>query len=196
MSGKRMTAKGLTTVAMMAALTSVGALITVPLPFTSVPITMQVLVTLLAGAVLGPWNGALSQLIYVLVGAAGLPVFAGGAAGLPALLGPTGGYLAGFIAGSFTVGMVRGRFPRGRLYPSLGAMVAGIAVIYLFGAFQLALVAGLSVRQAVISGVLPFIGIDLAKAAVATAVARALEAQGLTFLSRGHRMTQTMSRGS
>ena len=73
-------------------------------PLYPVPLTLQTLFTYLAGAVLGPSLGALSQVIYILLGGIGLPVFAGGKAGFGTLLGPTGGYLFGFIAASFAIG--------------------------------------------------------------------------------------------
>ena len=83
-------------------LTATGALVFLPLY--PVPITLQTLFAYLSGAVLGPWLGAASQIIYILLGAIGLPVFAGGRAGLATLLGPTGGYLFGFVAASFAIG--------------------------------------------------------------------------------------------
>ena len=73
-----------------------GAYIAIPLPFTPVPITLQPLFVILAGALLGPWAGATSMAMYLTLGAIGAPVFSGGHAGLPWLMGPTGGYLAGF----------------------------------------------------------------------------------------------------
>ncbi len=86
--------------ALFAALTAVGAHVYVPLPL--VPVTLQTLFVYLAGAFSGGGRGALSQLAYVLMGLAGLPVFAEGMSGFGVLLGPTGGYLMGFIAGALS----------------------------------------------------------------------------------------------
>ncbi|MFN3337582.1 MAG: biotin transporter BioY, partial [Thermomicrobium sp.] len=81
--------------------TALAARVSIPLPFTPVPITGQTFAVLLVGAVLGSRRGAASMALYVVQGLAGLPVFAGGKAGLAVLLGPTGGYLVGFIAAAF-----------------------------------------------------------------------------------------------
>ncbi|TET40117.1 MAG: biotin transporter BioY, partial [Elusimicrobia bacterium] len=80
--------KGMILCALFAALTAVGGLIAVPLPFTPVPITLQTFFTFLAGAILGKYLGALSQIIYLLLGVIGLPVFAKGSSGIGVLLGP------------------------------------------------------------------------------------------------------------
>src|SRR5262245_41782242 len=85
-------------------LTWAGARVSVPIPFTPVPATLQTLAVLLAGAFLGARAGAASQTIYIMMGIAGLPVFALPGGGPAYLLGPTGGYLAGFVAAPFIVG--------------------------------------------------------------------------------------------
>ncbi len=108
--------KGMVLCALFAALTGVGALIAIPLPFTPVPITLQTFFIFLAGALLGKYLGALSQLIYLLLGVVGLPVFAKGSSGIGALLGPSGGYLVGFIPAAFLVGYLLER----REKPPLG----------------------------------------------------------------------------
>jgi biotin transport system substrate-specific component len=87
---------------MFGSLTAIGAYIMIPLP--PVPITFQTLFLNLAGALLGGYLGALSQVVYILLGVIGLPVFAGGKAGLGVLLGPTGGYLFGFVLAALVVG--------------------------------------------------------------------------------------------
>ena len=80
-----------------AAIVTICSWITVPLPFTQVPINLAVLGVLLAGSCLGGKYGSLSILIYILLGAVGIPVFAGFGAGLGTLAGPTGGYIVGYI---------------------------------------------------------------------------------------------------
>ena len=81
----------------MAAVTAVTAQITIPLPFSPVPFTLQVLAVILSGLLIGPRYGALSQAIYVLIGAIGVPVFASFSGGLGIVLGPTGGYLLCYV---------------------------------------------------------------------------------------------------
>lgn len=93
--------------ALFAALTAVVSPVKIPLGFTPVPITLQTLMVLLSGAVLGARYGALSQALYLLVGALGLPVFAGGGSGFGAILGPTGGYLLSYPLAAATVGFMK-----------------------------------------------------------------------------------------
>lgn len=89
---------------MFGALTAVGSFMVIPLQ--PVPITLQTLFTGLAGVLLGAYTGALSQIVYVLLGIIGLPVFAGGKAGIGTLLGPSGGYIIGFIVAAFVIGKI------------------------------------------------------------------------------------------
>ncbi|MBI2656788.1 biotin transporter BioY [Candidatus Woesearchaeota archaeon] len=96
--------KGMVFAALFAALTAAVAWFKIPLPFTPVPITLQTLMVLLSGAMLGPYYGALSMIIYLILGAIGLPVFAGGSSGVGALLGPTGGYLFSYPVAAFVIG--------------------------------------------------------------------------------------------
>lgn len=159
--------------ALIAALTAATSLIKVSLPFTEVPLTLQVFFSLLAGATLGPAYGGLSMLVYVLMGVVGLPVFAGGTAGLGVLFGPTGGYLFGFIAAAFVVGFIISKGKVNTLRLAV-AMVAGIFVIYLLGVLQLAFVNKLAISQAILLGAAPFILLDMIKAFVAAAVARGI----------------------
>ena len=156
-------------------LVAVGALalasqFAMPLPGTPVPLTLQPLVVVLAGLVLGPMDAAVAMVAYLLAGAAGLPVFAPmGAPGIARLLGPTGGYLLAYpiaaaVAGTF--GARQTSFVTRAL-----AAEAGILVLYIGGLSQLALIAG-SVKQGAVLGVLPFIAADAVKAFVAAAVSR------------------------
>ena len=98
--------KGMIFAALFAAFTAAIAPPLLPLGFTPVPITLQTIGVLLAGAVLGPYYGALSMILYVLVGALGLPIFAGGGSGLGALFGYTGGYLFSYPLAAFAVGFL------------------------------------------------------------------------------------------
>lgn len=96
--------KGMIFAALFAALTGAVAWFRIPLPFTPVPITLQTLMVLLSGAMLGPVYGALSMIVYLLLGAIGLPVFAGGSSGVAALFGPSGGYLFSYPVAAFVIG--------------------------------------------------------------------------------------------
>ena len=150
-------------------LTWVGARLSVPLPGTPVPGTLQTLAVLLAGALLGPWAGAASQGAYIFMGIAGLPVFALPAAGPMYLLGPTGGYLIGFVAAAWSVGALLERIGRGPIVARAAAFLFGALVIHAFGLAWLSVVLGDTTR-ALRAGVLPFVLFDFAKVVVATGI--------------------------
>ena len=165
----------MTRVALMAAVTAVAAQIAIPLPFSPVPFTLQVLAVVLSGLLLGPRYGALAMAIYILVGAVGVPVFAGFKGGLGVIAGPTGGYLLSYpiaaaVAGFAAYAAVRA--PRRRaLALSFAWGCAGLAVIYALGAAWLSVVADLPPAVAVAQGVLPFVVFDLVKVGLAALVA-------------------------
>ena len=149
---------------------SAASQIAIPIPGTPVPVTLQPMVVVLAGLMLGPVAGFASMVTYLALGAMGLPVFAPvGAPGLLRLLGPTGGYLIAFPFAALAAGVVSQRFPRlaGRW---AGAML-GMIVIFVGGITQLAILTG-SLGQAIALGITPFAAFDILKAFVAALVAR------------------------
>lgn len=137
----------------------VGAYISIPLPFTPIPFTLQILFVLLSGIFLGPFYGSLSSIIYILLGVLGFPVFSGGNSGIAHLFGKTGGFLFGFVVASF----IAGQFYRlnKKLLPF--AIILGIFVIHLLGVLYLSKILSISVFKAFIVGSLPFIPVDLVK---------------------------------
>ncbi len=147
---------------LFAALTAIGAYIYIPLPISPVPITLQMFFTFMAGGLLGKKYGFFSQLIYVLIGAIGLPVFAGGAGGFGVLFGPTGGYVLGFLAAGYIAGFSKDIFVSNLLY-----MLLGLIVIYLLGTTRLMMVMQVDFIKALTIGVTPFIIGDLMKVALA-----------------------------
>ncbi len=169
--------RGIILASMFAAITCVLSIITIPLPFTPVPVTLQLLGATTAGVVLGRKVGFMSQMIYVVLGAIGIPVFAGGTAGFSILFGPTGGYIFGFMACAYTIGLISEKFlPNAKTKMSkyivlLGSMLLGVGIIYIFGAAQLMIVLKLSVSQAIAGGVTPFIVPDIIKIGVGSTVA-------------------------
>lgn len=154
-------------------MTVLGAQVRIPLPWTPVPITLQTLFVHLAGATLGPALGPVSQAIYLLAGAAGLPVFAGGQGGLLYLLqGATTGYLIGFVAATALVGrLVRRREDPGILWILL-SMAFGSLVVYACGVSWLAWSLGLSPASAIAKGMLPFLIGDVVKTCAAAGLFR------------------------
>jgi len=151
------------------------------LPWTPVPITMQTLGVLLAGVMLGRNWGAASALLYVGLGACGVPWFNGWSGGMAHLAGPTGGYLIGFVLAAGVVGYVSDKYAKVRTLPRLlGLMtLAGILLVYLPGLLWLKLWTGLlgsslGWGEVLAMGVLPFIAGDLLKVIAAAALARAV----------------------
>jgi biotin transport system substrate-specific component len=157
--------------ALMAALTAAGAYIAIPIG--PVPIVLQNLFVLLAGLLLGGRWGLICMGVYLMAGAVGLPVFAGGTGGIGKFVGPTGGYLLGFAAAAYLVGILS-KLGNGRILVDVLAMVAGTLVIYVFGVSWLKMVTGMSVVKAVSLGMLPFLPGDALKIAAAIPIARAL----------------------
>ena len=144
---------------------ALSAQVAIPLPFSPVPVTAQTLAVLLTGALLGARRGGLCLLAYLIEGAAGLPVFAGGAGGIAHLLGPTGGYLWGFIAAAYVVGLLAERRWDRRMRTTLLAMLFGNAAIYALGLPWLASFVGID--RALLLGLYPFVPGDLLKLALA-----------------------------
>jgi len=155
-----------------ACMTGLSAQVRIPLPFTPVPITGQILVVLLSGIALGGYYGGLSQIFYAGFGAIGLPWFNGWNGGLTVITGVTGGYIIGFIPAALLVGWLTTRHVSVRRFHfQLLLMAAGVLIIYIFGAAQFAVVMNAGFLKAMKLAVFPFIPLDLLKAAVAAGIA-------------------------
>jgi biotin transport system substrate-specific component len=135
------------------------------IPLYPVPVTGQTLVVLLIGMAYGPRLGGLTVVAYLFEGALGLPVFAASGYGFSVLLGPTAGYLFGFIIAAIAVGYLAERGMGQSVVSTVGGMVVGNLIIYLFGGLWLANFIGFEKVFAV--GVLPFVYGDVLKIAVA-----------------------------
>jgi biotin transport system substrate-specific component len=160
---------------LVTALTAVAAQVSVPLPFTPVPFTLQPMVVLIGGAALGARLGMASQVLYLAIGMAGFPVFAVSPLpqGILRLLGPTGGYLMSYPFAAFLTGALAERGYDRNYRTSVLAMAAGLAVIFAFGVAWLAwftrpVPAGLD--GALRTGLYPFIPADVVKICLAAGV--------------------------
>ncbi|MCR4780275.1 MAG: biotin transporter BioY [Ruminiclostridium sp.] len=136
--------------ALGAAIIAVSAQVVVPLPF-GVPITLQTFGVALCAAVFGSFRGTVSTAVYVLLGAVGLPVFAGMRGGFESITGPAGGFIYGFLPMAFLCGMAMKNLPL-RMVVSVG----GLALCYICGAVQYALLMGIDLIQSFTVVVLPF----------------------------------------
>jgi len=147
------------------ALIAASAWIAVPLPFSPVPVTAQTFAVLLVGSVLGARRGAAAAIAYLGEGALGLPVFAGGSGGMHALAGPTGGYLAGFVAGAWLCGLLAERGWDRRVLTTVVSMVLGNVAILAPGLLWLSRFVG--TERVLALGLYPFLPGDVVKIASA-----------------------------
>jgi biotin transport system substrate-specific component len=180
------TARGIqiASVLFITALTAAAAQISIPVPFTAVPLTLQPMVVLVGGLALGSRLAFASQVLYLAAGIAGLPVFAASATlppGALRLLGPTGGYLMAYPVAAFVAGYLAERGFDRRYLTSVLAMFAGLAIIFLSGVTWLGLFARtltgsapVGMQVALNTGLYPFILPDVIKLAVAAALVPAL----------------------
>jgi biotin transport system substrate-specific component len=154
-------------VAVFVILTSLGAFVRIPLPFTPVPITLQTLFVLLSGAFLGSNLGTVTQLSYIFLGISGLPIFAGAGSGLFYLLGPTGGYLLGFVLASLFIGRFIKNIPNG-LFHVFVVFFLGDLILLSCGVLWLEFLLGYKLTRLLFIGFIPFIPGDLLKTLIAS----------------------------
>ena len=158
--------KQMVLIALMTAVTCVLGPLSIPLPFSPVPISLTNFAIFLAIFVLGMKNGTISFIIYLLLGAVGVPVFSSFRGGLQVLAGPTGGYLIGFIFLALIMGFALDHFDR-KLVPTIIGMIIGMAICYIFGTAWLAGQLGMSFVAALGIGVIPYLPGDTAKIIIA-----------------------------
>ena len=156
---------------LLASLIAAGAYLTIPIG--PVPIVLQNLFVFLAGLLLGPQWGLASVGVYLLAGALGLPVFAGGVGGIGRFVGPTGGYLVGFIPAVYVIGWITEKLET-RVVFDVAAMILGSMIIYFFGIAWLKALTGMTLAKTLIVGMVPFIPGDILKIAAAVPIAKAL----------------------
>jgi biotin transport system substrate-specific component len=152
----------------VAVLTASAAQLSFPLPFTPVPFTIQPMIVLIGAAALGSRLGALAQILYLMLGIAGLPVFAFSPElpqGLARLMGPTGGYLMAYPIAAFLTGFLAEKGLDRRYLTSILAMSAGLSVIFAGGVLWIARLAG--IETALATGLYPFIIVDIIKVVAA-----------------------------
>ncbi len=163
-------------VLLVTALTAAAAQVSVALPFTPVPFTLQPMIVLLGGAALGSRLGMASQVLYLLIGVMGAPVFAWSPVlpqGVLRLLGPTGGYLMSYPIAAFIAGALAERGFDRRYLTSVCAMAAGLVAIFTCGVIWLAWFArpaSAGLELALSTGLYPFLPADLIKICIAAAV--------------------------
>ncbi|NJD02446.1 MAG: biotin transporter BioY [Ruminiclostridium sp.] len=179
---KKMNLKDCIYSALFAAIIAVLGFVYIPLPFSPVPITGQTLAVMLAGSILTARQAAMSVTTFLLLGMAGVPVFAGGTSGLSVIAGPRGGYLIGFLVAAIVISLIRG-LENNLLRLGISNFIGGIIIVYAVGVTWLNFVTGIGFYKAIITGALPFIPGDVFKACAATFIGFAVN----KHLSRMHR---------
>ncbi|MDR3138148.1 MAG: biotin transporter BioY [Treponema sp.] len=163
-----------TMVALFAALTSAGAFVSIPLPFSPVPIALQNLFAVLSGLILGPLWGGAAVALFLIAGALGAPVFAGATGGFAHFFGTTGGFLLGYLVAALTAGFIAGR-PRADRRISLPRLIlatlAGFLVVYVPGLIWLKIVLDTDWGKALALGFIPFTIGDTLKGIAAVLIA-------------------------
>jgi len=169
--------------ALFAALTAVLSQIMVPLPFTPIPINLGLLAVWVCGGILGAKKGAIAIVVYILLGAVGVPVFAGFNAGLGALAGPTGGYIIGYIPSVIVFALLAGRAineERGKkTVPGFLLIIASglpaMAACYAPGTVWFMITTGMGLIESLVLCVIPFIPGDVLKVLAAVLICEALK---------------------
>lgn len=157
----KLTTKEIIVCGLFASITAVLSQISIPLPFTTVPITMQVFAVMLTGLLLGPKLGTISQVIYVLLGSIGIPVFAQMSGGMGIVLGPTGGFILSFPLLALIVGYFAKKY-KSKPMVFVG-MIVGVLVNYLVGTLQFCFVTNMNFMAGLMACVVPFVAVDILK---------------------------------
>lgn len=167
-SATKLNTKTIAVIGVMTAVICIMGPLALTLPVSPVPISLGTLAIYFTPYVLGMKRGTISCCVYLLIGLVGLPVFTGFSSGPAKLLGPTGGYLIGYIFMALICGFVIDR--TNKMSVCFLGMILATAVLYLFGTVWLAYQAGMTFREALMAGVIPFIPGDLAKIVIAMIV--------------------------
>ena len=160
--------------AIFAAIIAVATFIQVPLPFTPVPITLTFLAVYLAGGLLGPKYGTISVVVYILIGAIGIPVFSGFRGGIGVLAGATGGYIVGYIAMVLIIGLILGSNRNPSTARLIIATVSGSIACYIFGTAWFMILMKVGLLEALSMCVFPFLLGDLLKLITAVLLIKVL----------------------
>ncbi|MDR3593624.1 biotin transporter BioY [Clostridium sp.] len=159
--------KEISLIGMCAALMVIFSQLSIPLPFTAVPITLQIFGLVIISVIIGAKLGTLSIIVFDVLGAIGLPVFANFNGGLHVIIGPTGGYIIGFIIIAFLIGYASEKQNKILLFI---ASYMGLIFQLLLGTLQLKIVTGMNMQSALIAGFYPFVIKDLIMVTIAIVI--------------------------
>ncbi len=159
-------------VGLFAAITAVFAQISIPM--VPVPFSLSILGVMLAATVLNPKLAVTSQIVYILLGCAGAPIFSGFQGGIQRVFGPTGGFLASYILMAYVIGTLLNKIPSLSFKYAFFANVAGLLCCYIMGSLWLSYSMKLDLEKTLMSAVLPFVPLDLVKAAISAVLGKRL----------------------
>jgi|SRR3712207_953142 len=165
MSKNKFSTRDLCIIALFTALTAVMSQISIPLPFGPIPFTLQTFAIYLCAIILGSRLGTISQIIYVLLGAIGIPVFASFSGGLQCILGPTGGFIIAFPIVTFIVGKITSKNKSTIL--TFTELIFTLIFLYAMGITQLCFITKMPLLKAIMVGAVPFIPLDIVKIIIA-----------------------------
>ncbi len=175
MTNIKITTKDMVLCGIFAAIICICSVINIPIGV--IPVTLAPFGIMLACSTLGVRKGMLSTIVYILIGAVGIPVFAGFKGGISVLTGPTGGYIIGYVFLAFASGLGAREFKLGKLANiiiSILCNIFGLALCYLFGTIQFLFITKADLAYAMSVCVIPFIGFDIIKAVCASIPAYAI----------------------
>lgn len=168
--GRRISVSEMTKISLCTALLAISSYIVFPIPFTPIMLTAQTIIVNLIGLILTPLHGAISVLLFIVLGAIGLPIFAGGAGGLSAILGPTGGFIIGFLFSAIAISYLKGRKINILRYVLVTVFI-GMPVTYLLGASYMSYALNMDYKKAIELAVIPFLLGDTIKCVIASIIA-------------------------
>lgn len=169
--------KSITFVALFTALIAVCGFISIPVPGTPIPIVLQNMMVVLVGLLLGPLMGTCSTLLFLLLGAVGLPIFSGGGGGIARFLGPTGGFLYGYLLATLVSGLIARKPKIDKKTPLWILIIAsflGYVVMYIPGVIHFMLTMNATFSKTLTLCVIPYIPLDLVKMVLCIAIAATL----------------------
>lgn len=164
-------------VALFAALEAVTCFIAIPLPFSPVPIVLQNMMTVLTGLLMGPLYGTLSTLLFLFLGALGLPIFSGGSGGFARFKSPTGGFLYGYLIATLVAALIAGTPRENKKTPIWRialATILGFISMYIPGCIHFSLLLSKTVKETLTLSVLPYLPFDAIKAVFCILIAPGL----------------------
>lgn len=170
-----MKTRNLALTAMFTALTMVLGPLVIVLPFTPIPISLAMIPIYLCGALLPKRNAFSALVVYLMLGAAGLPVFSQFRGGLGILVGPTGGFLLAYPIMAFVIALLLEKLPQNRFYSVVIAFSVALVICYTAGCLMFMAVVHADLAKALSLTVIPFVPLDLAKIAFAAAATLALK---------------------